>query len=73
VIKNVKDCIVIDKSDNHAIHPNSVIKFNNAMLRERQRLMVLQAKFELEDLKFEVGLDKISCKYTGYKILSVTT
>jgi len=49
------------------------MKFNNAMLRERQRLMVLRAKFEREDLKFEVGRDKISCKYTGYKILSVIT
>jgi len=31
--------------------------------------MILQAKFEQEDLRFEVGLGKTPCKYTNYKIL----
>jgi hypothetical protein len=45
------------------------MQFNKATLRERQRLMVLQTKFEREDLRFEAGLDEAPCKYTGYTIL----
>jgi hypothetical protein len=43
--------------------------FNKDMLWELQRLMVLQAKFELEDLSFEVGRDETPCRCTGYRIL----
>jgi len=34
------------------------MQFNIATLQERQRVMTLQAKFEGEYLRFEVGFDK---------------
>lgn len=45
------------------------MQLKKATSLERQRLIVLQAKFEREDLRSEVGLDKILCKYAGYKVL----
>jgi len=39
------------------------MQFNKATLRERQRVLALKAKFEGEDLRFDVGLDKTPSKY----------
>jgi hypothetical protein len=69
VIKTVKNFIIFDKNNYNAALPNSVMQFNKDMLRELQRLMVSQAKFELEDFSFEGGRDETPCRCTGYKIL----